>query len=121
MKHILPSGTPDSSPSTTSVPTERIDNRFSLWTSPAIIAPNNFVYKSLSNWAFNIAVGCSHACRCCYVPSAATIRQGPQLAHYGVSDPHHGYALAENVHQVGRSCTGLRVELLHQLFKNRSA
>src|SRR5438552_8247358 len=63
------------------------DNRVGLWPSPAVIAPNNFVYKSLSNWAFNIAVGCSHACRFCYVPSAATIKQGPKLAEYGVKDP----------------------------------
>jgi DNA repair photolyase len=58
-----------------------------LWHAPAVIAPNNFVYKSLSNWAFNIAVGCSHACRFCYVPSAATIKQGPKLADYGVKNP----------------------------------
>lgn len=57
------------------------------WRSPVVIAPNNFIYKSLSNWAFNVAVGCSHACRFCYVPSAATIKQGPQLARYGVEDP----------------------------------
>jgi DNA repair photolyase len=58
-----------------------------MWSSPAVIAANNFIYKSLSNWAFNVAVGCSHACRFCYVPSAATIKQGPQLAQYGVQDP----------------------------------
>lgn len=58
-----------------------------LWHAPAVIAENNFVYKSLSNWAFNVAVGCSHACRFCYVPSAATIKQGPKLAEYGVRDP----------------------------------
>lgn len=58
-----------------------------MWTSPAVIAENNFVYKSLSNWSFNVAVGCSHACRFCYVPSAATIKQGPKLAEYGVKDP----------------------------------
>jgi len=52
-----------------------------------VIAPNNFVYKSLSNWSFNIAVGCSHACLFCYVPSAATIKQGGRLATYGVEDP----------------------------------
>src|SRR3954447_24664714 len=57
-----------------------------MWSSPAVIAPNNFVYKSLSNWSFNIAVGCSHACRFCYVPSAATIKQGPALAKFGVRD-----------------------------------
>src|ERR1022692_1145930 len=58
-----------------------------LWRAPALIAPNNFIYKSLSNWSFNIAVGCSHACRFCYVPSAATIKQGPQLKDHGVADP----------------------------------
>src|ERR1041385_5744283 len=58
-----------------------------MWSSPAVIAPNNFVFKSLSNWAFNVAIGCSHACRFCYVPSAATIKQGPKLAEYGVEDP----------------------------------
>jgi DNA repair photolyase len=61
--------------------------RVGLWHAPAVIAENNFVYKSLSNWAFNVAVGCSHACRFCYVPSAATIKQGPKLAEYGVKDP----------------------------------
>lgn len=63
------------------------DGPVGLWHAPAVIAPNNFIYKSLSNWAFNVAVGCSHACRFCYVPSAATIKQGPQLARYGVEDP----------------------------------
>jgi DNA repair photolyase len=58
-----------------------------FWHAPAVIAENNFIYKSLSNWAFNVAVGCSHACRFCYVPSAATIKQGPKLAEYGVRDP----------------------------------
>ena len=63
------------------------DRRVGMWHAPAVIAENNFVYKSLSNWAFNIAVGCSHACRFCYVPSAATIKQGGKLAEYGVKDP----------------------------------
>src|SRR5216110_2625033 len=58
-----------------------------MWSAPAVIAENHFVYKSLSNWSFNTAVGCSHACRFCYVPSAATIKQGPKLAEYGVKDP----------------------------------
>ncbi len=57
------------------------------WHVPAVIAENNFIYKSLSNWAFNVAVGCSHACRFCYGPSAATIKQGARLAEYGVKDP----------------------------------
>jgi len=63
------------------------DPRVGMWSSPAVIAPNNFIYKSLSNWSFNVAVGCSHSCRFCYVPSAATIKQGPKLAEYGVKDP----------------------------------
>jgi DNA repair photolyase len=58
-----------------------------FWRSPAVIAPNNFIYKSLSNWAFNIAVGCSHACRFCYVPSAATNKLAPMLAEHGIEDP----------------------------------
>ena len=58
-----------------------------LWTHPAVISPNNFVYKSLSNWAVNVAVGCSHGCRFCYVPSTATIKQGPRLLPFGVDDP----------------------------------
>jgi len=63
------------------------DSPVGMWHAPAVIAENHFVYKSLSNWAFNVAVGCSHACRFCYVPSAATIKQGPKLAEYGVKDP----------------------------------
>jgi DNA repair photolyase len=58
-----------------------------FWHAPAVIAENNFVYKSLSDWAFNVAVGCSHACRFCYVPSVATIKQAAKLAEYGVKDP----------------------------------
>jgi DNA repair photolyase len=58
-----------------------------FWRSPALIQLNNFVYKSLSQWALNIAVGCSHACRFCYVPSVATIKQGPHLKSFGIADP----------------------------------
>jgi len=58
-----------------------------FWPHAAVIAPNNFVYKSLSNWSFNIAVGCSHGCTFCYVPNAATIKQGAALAPFGVTDP----------------------------------
>lgn len=54
---------------------------------PAVIAKNNFKYKSLSNWAFNISLGCVHACRFCYVPSASAIKQKPQLKKFGVTDP----------------------------------
>lgn len=68
-------------------PSDPEGSRVSFWHAPAVIAENHFVYKSLSNWAFNVAVGCSHGCRFCYVPSAATIKQGPKLAEYGIRDP----------------------------------
>ena len=60
---------------------------FDFWRSPAVISPNSFTHKSLSNWAFNISVGCSHACRFCYVPSASAIKQGRLLKDFGVNDP----------------------------------
>ncbi len=60
------------------------------WNVPAKIAPNNFINKSLSNWSFNIAVGCSHACVFCYVPEVSTRKMaganGP-LTKRGVTDP----------------------------------
>lgn len=58
-----------------------------LWTHPAVISANNFFHKSLSEWAFNIAVGCSHGCRFCYVPSVTTIKQAGRLRPLGVKDP----------------------------------
>jgi DNA repair photolyase len=58
-----------------------------FWDVPATIQPNHFVHKSLSNWSFNIAIGCSHACRFCYVPSAATIKMGALLEKHGIADP----------------------------------
>lgn len=58
-----------------------------LWYRPLVIAPNNFTYKSLSDWSLNTAVGCGHGCRFCYVPEASTVKLGPRLADYGVEDP----------------------------------
>ena len=58
-----------------------------LWSHPAVITPNNFVHKSLSNWSLNIAIGCGHGCRFCYVPSSSTNKQAAALAAYGVRDP----------------------------------
>lgn len=58
-----------------------------FWNHSVVVQPNNFVYKSLSNWAVNIAVGCGHACRFCYVPSASTNKLKPQLSKLGVADP----------------------------------
>lgn len=58
-----------------------------LWHRPATIERNNFKFKSLSCWSYNIAVGCEHACRFCYVPEVSTRRMGGALAKYGVKDP----------------------------------
>src|ERR1700733_7156777 len=62
-------------------------DKVGYWFAPAVIQLNNFVHKSLSNWSFNTAVGCSHGCKFCYVPSASTIKQAPKLREYGVKDP----------------------------------
>lgn len=58
-----------------------------IWTNPVRVERNNFVYKSLSSWSCNFAVGCLHACRFCYVPDVSTIKLGSKLAKYGVSNP----------------------------------
>lgn len=58
-----------------------------VWQHKAVIAPNNFVYKSLSEWSYNVAVGCSHACRFCYVPSTSAIKLRGPLKELGVDDP----------------------------------
>ncbi|HEX3800217.1 MAG TPA: radical SAM protein [Verrucomicrobiae bacterium] len=58
-----------------------------IWNRPATIEPNNFKFKSLSNWSYNIAVGCEHACRFCYVPEVSTNRMAGKLETYGVTDP----------------------------------
>lgn len=60
---------------------------FGHWPHPAVITRNNFKDKSLSNWAHNISVGCSHGCLFCYVPSTSTNKLKPHLANYGVSNP----------------------------------
>lgn len=57
------------------------------WKHPAVIARNNFIHKSLSCWSLNVAVGCTHGCRFCYVPEASTNKLAPQLQALGVTDP----------------------------------
>jgi DNA repair photolyase len=59
-----------------------------LWHRPATIERNHFKFKSLSCWAYNVAVGCGHACRFCYVP--AVTGKGATAAamkKLGVQDP----------------------------------
>lgn len=68
-------------------PSSTASDPIGMWNNPALISENNFVYKALSNWALNTAVGCDHACRFCYVPSTATIKQARTLKEFGVRDP----------------------------------
>jgi len=42
--------------------------------NPAVITLNNFKFKSLSNWSYNISFGCLHGCSFCYVPATAAIK-----------------------------------------------
>ena len=63
----------------------------------AKIQRNHFKFKSLSCWAYNIAVGCTHACRFCYVPSSQQTGPGKKkentgplattLREHGILDP----------------------------------
>lgn len=57
-----------------------------FWHKPAVISPNKFKKKALSSWAYNIAVGCEHACRFCYVPSASVNKMKKPLGDRGVKD-----------------------------------
>jgi DNA repair photolyase len=59
----------------------------SLWNRPATIERNNFKFKSLSCWSYNLAVGCEHACRFCYVPEVSANRMAGKLKKLGVNDP----------------------------------
>lgn len=62
-------------------------NLMGMWNTPLSITKNNFVNKSLSMWACNIGVGCSHSCLFCYVPDSSTKFLEPELAQLGVEDP----------------------------------
>ena len=63
----------------------------------ATIKRNDFKYKSLSSWTYNIAVGCRHGCRFCYVPKTQHTQRGKEkentgalataLREFGVLDP----------------------------------
>lgn len=52
--------------------------------NPAVITLNNFKFKSLSNWSYNIAFGCLHGCSFCYVPATAAIKAEKRLERTGV-------------------------------------
>lgn len=62
-----------------------------LHDSPVVIAPNNFVHKSLSNWSLNPFVGCLHGCRFCYVSDTTINRRKSSLQSYGIEQPVEGW------------------------------
>jgi len=51
------------------------------------VEQNNFVFKSLSNWALNYFIGCLHACRFCYVTDTSIRKIAKLIKSYGVDDP----------------------------------
>src|ERR1700677_2958754 len=58
--------------------------RVGLWDLPVEVAVNGFKYKSLSNFALNVAIGCFFGCLFCYVPSASTLSLGWRLLRFGI-------------------------------------
>jgi len=50
--------------------------------SDALIQRNNFQFKSLSDWSYNISLGCLHGCSFCYVPQTSTIKQETLLERH---------------------------------------
>jgi DNA repair photolyase len=49
----------------------------------AAIERNHFKFKSLSSWSYNIAVGCQHGCRFCYVPDSQQTGPGKKKENTG--------------------------------------
>jgi len=58
-----------------------------LLDTPVTIEQNNFVFKSLSNWALNYFIGCLHACRFCYVTDTSIRKIAKLIQSFGVEDP----------------------------------
>ena len=65
-----------------------MSDKVAIWPHAATLSESRFVFKSLSNWSYNIAVGCEHGCTFCYVPSVSTIKlAGPLKIRLGVDNP----------------------------------
>jgi DNA repair photolyase len=54
----------------------------SIINNDALISKNNFEFKSLSDWSYNISIGCLHGCSFCYVPQTSTIKQETLLERH---------------------------------------
>ena len=66
---------------------EEIKRACRLLARASVIAENHFVYKSLSNLGLQCCSRSFARVPVLYVPSAATIKQGPKLAEYGIKHP----------------------------------
>lgn len=53
----------------------------------ATIQPNHLQFKSLSNWSFNTAVGCTHGCVYADVPSTSSVKLTQHLKGLGDEGP----------------------------------
>jgi len=62
-----------------------------LWEHPVTVTRTGFENKALCSFVVNTAVGCSHGCTFCYVPSTSTVKQAVKLKSYGVSMPAIGW------------------------------
>lgn len=72
-------------PTTTIQPDPAIPKITGFLPYDAVIAQNHFKHKSLSDFAFNTAIGCMHKCTFCYVPSILRFK-AKFLAQQGVED-----------------------------------
>jgi DNA repair photolyase len=57
----------------------------------AVLSESGLNQKSLCDYVINVATGCRHGCRFCYVPSTPNIRTRPDMLEdeAGVEDPQH--------------------------------
>lgn len=62
-----------------------------FWPHPLTVEPTGFKKKALGAFHVNLAIGCSHGCRFCYVPSVSAVKQAEKLRKMGASQPMFGW------------------------------
>jgi DNA repair photolyase len=62
-----------------------------FWPHPLTVERTGFKNKALGAFHVNLAIGCSHGCRFCYVPSVSTVKQARALRKMGTSHPMFGW------------------------------
>ena len=66
---------------------EFLNERDPFWPHPLTVEVTGFKNKALGAFHANLAVGCSHGCRFCYVTSVSVAKLAKQLREHGVSHP----------------------------------